>query len=127
MALPFTTNNIRAQRIAKLALLQSRQQTTITVPCNLTALKFRAGDTVMITGVESHICIYQTVLGALRSGFRPWIVSDAVSSRNSRHHKEAIALFHSSGICAGPAEMAIYQLLERAGTEEFRAMLKHVK
>jgi hypothetical protein len=52
MALPFTTNNIRAQRIAKLALLQSRQQTTITVPCNLTALKFRAGDTVMITNAK---------------------------------------------------------------------------
>ena len=52
MALPFTTNNIRAQRIAKLALLQSRQQTTITVPCNLTALKFRAGDTVMITNTK---------------------------------------------------------------------------
>ena len=52
MALPFTTNNIRAQRIAKLALLQSRQQTTISVPCNLTALKFRAGDTVMITNAK---------------------------------------------------------------------------
>jgi len=52
MPLPFTTNNIRAQRIAKLALLQSRQQTTITVPCNLTALKFRAGDTVMITNAK---------------------------------------------------------------------------
>lgn len=52
MPLPFTTNNIRAQRIAKLALLQSRQQTTVTVPCNLTALKFRAGDTVMITNAK---------------------------------------------------------------------------
>ena len=54
MPLPFTTNNIRAQRIAKLALLQSRQQTTITVPCNLTALKFRAGDTVMITNAKMN-------------------------------------------------------------------------
>jgi len=52
MALPFTTNNIRAQRIAKLALLQSRQQTTITIPCNLTALKFKAGDNVMVSNVK---------------------------------------------------------------------------
>jgi nicotinamidase-related amidase len=87
----------------------------------------KGGDTLIITGVESHICIYQTAIGALRAGFRPWIVSDAVSSRNSRHHEEAMSLLRSSGICAGPAEMAIYQLLERAGTDEFKAMLKHVR
>ena len=52
MALPFTTNNIRAQRIAKLALLQSRQQTTVTIPCNLTALKFKAGDNVMVSNTK---------------------------------------------------------------------------
>ena len=52
MPLPFTSNNIRAQRIAKLALLRSRQQTTITVPCNLTALKFKAGDNIMVTNAK---------------------------------------------------------------------------
>ena len=52
MALPFTTNNIRAQRIAKLALLRSRQQTTISVPCSLAALKFRAGDNIMVTNAK---------------------------------------------------------------------------
>ncbi len=49
MPLPFTTNNVRAQRIAKIALLQSRQQTQITIPCNLAALKFKAGDNIMVT------------------------------------------------------------------------------
>ena len=52
LALPFTTNNIRAQRIAKLALLRSRQQTAISVPCNLSALKFRAGDNIMVTNAK---------------------------------------------------------------------------
>jgi len=52
LALPFTTNNIRAQRIAKLALLRSRQQTAISVPCNLSALKFRAGDNIMVTNTK---------------------------------------------------------------------------
>ena len=49
MPLPFTTNNIRAQRLAKLALLKSRKQTQITVPCNLAALKFKCGDTILLT------------------------------------------------------------------------------
>jgi len=52
LALPFTTNNVRAQRIAKLALLRSRQQTAISVPCNLSALKFRAGDNIMVTNAK---------------------------------------------------------------------------
>lgn len=52
MPLPTTTNNIRAQRIAKLALLQSRQQTQVTLPCNLAALKFKAGDTIMVTNAK---------------------------------------------------------------------------
>ena len=49
MPLPFTSNVVRAQRIAKRVLLQSRQQTQITVPCNLAALKFKAGDNIMVT------------------------------------------------------------------------------
>jgi len=52
MPLPTTTNNVRAQRIAKLALLQSRQQTQVTLPCNLAALKFKAGDTIMVTNAK---------------------------------------------------------------------------
>ena len=52
MPLPYVTNNTQAQRIAKIALLQSRQQTTVTLPCNLAALKFKAGDTVMVTNAK---------------------------------------------------------------------------
>ena len=49
MALPFTTNNIRAQRIAKLALFRSRQQESITIPCNLSALRFKVGENINVT------------------------------------------------------------------------------
>lgn len=49
MPLPFVTDNIRAQRLAKIALLKSRQQTVVNVPLNLTALKFKAGDFIAIT------------------------------------------------------------------------------
>lgn len=48
MPLPFVTNNIRAQRLAKIALLKSRQQVVLTVPLNLAALKFKAGDFIAI-------------------------------------------------------------------------------
>ena len=52
MALPFTTNNIRAQRIAKLALFRSRQQESISIPCNLSALRFKVGENINVTNVR---------------------------------------------------------------------------
>jgi len=84
-------------------------------------------DTVILTGVEAHICVHQTMMGALSQGFYPWVVSDAVSSRDSRHAKAAIARFHALDVAVGPAEMAVYELLGRAGTPEFKALLPHLR
>jgi hypothetical protein len=50
--LPYTTDPIRAERIAKLSLLRSREQVTATIPCNLSALRFKAGDTLRITNTK---------------------------------------------------------------------------
>ena len=52
MALPYTSNNIRAQRLAKLALFRSRQQEAITIPCNLSALRFKIGDNINVTNTR---------------------------------------------------------------------------
>jgi len=52
MALPFTVNNVRAQRLAKIALLRSRQQEAITIPCNLSALRFKIGDNINVTNAR---------------------------------------------------------------------------
>ena len=52
MPLPYTVNNVRAQRLAKLALFRSRQQEAITIPCNLTALKFKIGDNISVTNAR---------------------------------------------------------------------------
>jgi len=49
MPLPYTVNNVRAQRMAQLALRRSRQQESITIPCNLNALKFKIGDNISVT------------------------------------------------------------------------------
>ena len=61
MTLPFTTDNIRAQRLAKLALGKSRQQRVITVPVNLVGLKIKAGDNVRINNSKLGLAnaVYQ--------------------------------------------------------------------
>ena len=52
LTLPFVVTQTHAQRLARISLLQSRQQTTITLPCNLSALKFKAGDNIMVTNAK---------------------------------------------------------------------------
>ena len=84
-------------------------------------------DTLLITGVEAHICIYQTALGALHNGFRPWVVADAISSRDKKNHKLAIQRLLSMGVAAGPAEMAVYEILARADSGLFKAMRPYLK
>jgi len=83
-------------------------------------------DTLILVGVETHICVYQTALGAMEMGLKPWIVADAVSSRTRANHELGLARLRDAGAIVGPAEMIIYELLGRAGTPEFKAMLPHI-
>lgn len=84
-------------------------------------------DTFLLVGAEAHICIYQTALGALQAGYHPWVVADAVSSRDKKHAKSALRRMQALGMSVGPAEMIIYELLHKAGTPAFKAMLPYLK
>ena len=83
-------------------------------------------DSLVLCGVEAHICVYQTAAGATNAGYRVWVASDAVSSRDKKHVKDALKLISSFAAC-GPAEMIIYQLLQRAGTDRFKAVLPYIR
>lgn len=82
--------------------------------------------TVIMVGVETHICIYQSAVGALEKGFTPWIVTDGVSSRSRENHKLGLKRLRQIGAVVGPAEMIIYELLGQAGTEQFKKILPHI-
>jgi len=84
-------------------------------------------DTFLVCGVETHICIYQTVVGALQAGFKVWVVADAVSSRTPDNDRLGQERLRELGAVLAPAEMIIYELLQKAGTEQFKAMLPHLK
>lgn len=84
-------------------------------------------NTLIICGVETHICIYQTVLGALREGYRVWVPADAVSSRTALNYQTGLGRIKELGAMVGNTEMIIYELLHRAGTPEFKALLPYLK
>lgn len=86
-----------------------------------------AVDTLIMVGVEAHICVYQTAFCAIKMGYRPWIVADAISSRKKQNTKSALNRMEAIRASVGPAEMAVYELLGKAGTPTFKAMLPHLK
>lgn len=85
-----------------------------------------AVSTVVLVGIETHICVYQTAMGLLDLGKNVWVVTDAVSSRNEADHLAGLARMQEMGVAMGPAEMLIYELLEKAGSEAFKKILPHI-
>lgn len=84
--------------------------------------------TLILTGVEAHICVAQTALYALTLGdFRVQVIQDAIGSRTLENRDVAIARMRANGAAITSTEMFIYEILERAGTEEFKAVLPLVK
>jgi len=88
---------------------------------------YPAVDSWIICGVETHICIYQTVLGGLREGYAMWVPADAVNSRAEKNYLTGLERIRQIGGAVGNTEMIIYELLHQAGTAEFKAMLPFVK
>ncbi|MCW4020637.1 MAG: hydrolase [Candidatus Bathyarchaeota archaeon] len=83
--------------------------------------------TLIIVGIEAHICVTQTALESSNNGYRVCVVSDAVSSRNLEDKAVALERLRQNGITVASTEMLIYEILEKAGAPEFKEALKLVK
>lgn len=82
---------------------------------------------VLLAGVETHVCVYQTARDLLAGGWNVWIAADAVSSRTARNRDIALQRLTSDGARLTSTEMALFEMLGVAGTDEFRAVSKLVK
>ncbi len=78
-------------------------------------------------GVETHICMYQTVLGGLDCGYEMWIPADAVYSRTQLNYETGLERIRQIGGVVGNTEMIIYELLHLAKTPEFKELLPFLK
>jgi nicotinamidase-related amidase len=83
--------------------------------------------TLLVAGIEAHICVCQTVLGALEAGFAVHVAADATSSRCAANMQVGVERMRSAGAVISSTEMAIYELLGRSDREEFRQMLPYLK
>lgn len=82
--------------------------------------------TVVLVGVETHICVYQTALGLLQQGLSVWVVSDGVAARSKEDHRVALRRLQGLGVSVGSSEMLVYELLGRADTTAFKDILPYI-
>jgi nicotinamidase-related amidase len=90
-------------------------------------LEHLSRSTVILAGIESHICVTQTALHLLAEGYRVHVAGDAVSSRSPQDRSVALERMRQAGAVVSSTEMVIYELLGKAGTDEFREVLRLVK
>lgn len=84
-------------------------------------------DTLILGGVEAHVCVAQTALHAVSEGYQVHVLEDAVGSRNPEHAGIALKRLREAGVVISCTEMAVFELLGCAGTLEFKEVQKLIK
>lgn len=90
-------------------------------------LKLTNKKSLIICGVESHICVLKTTLDAIKQGYEVHVVADAVSSRTVENKQIAIDRMRQAGAFITSVESVLFMLLDKAGTDEFKAISKLIK
>jgi nicotinamidase-related amidase len=83
--------------------------------------------TVLVTGMETHVCVFQTVRALSESGLTPYLAVDAVLSRSETDFEVGLALCRDAGAVHTTVEAALFDALGRAGGPEFKAVSAAVK
>jgi len=84
-------------------------------------------NTLLLCGMESHICVMQTALAALRDGYIVHVASDAVSSRTEWNWKIGLERMRAAGAIISSTEMMIYELLRSSGAPAFKELLPYLR
>ena len=82
---------------------------------------------IVITGIEAHVCVLQTALELLQSGYEVFVVADAIASRREASREIAMRRMEQAGVHPVTTEMVIFEWVGRAGTADFKAILPLIK
>ena len=93
----------------------------------LSAIKGSGLTDLLLCGMEAHVCVLQTCLDLLDQSFNIFVVADAISSRDPQNCRVALERMRAAGAVIVTVEMALFEMLERAATEEFKQILALVR
>jgi nicotinamidase-related amidase len=96
-------------------------------PAFAAALEATRRRQVIVAGMETHVCVFQTARDLVQMGYEVQVCADAVSSRTEEHRRTGLELCREAGAVITTAETAIFDLLHQAGTAEFKKVAPLVK
>lgn len=82
---------------------------------------------VLISGIETHVCVYQTSADLLGMGYEVHVVADAVSSRTAENKRIGLDRIRQAGGTVTSTEMALFEMLKEAKGDKFKEILRAVK
>jgi nicotinamidase-related amidase len=96
-------------------------------PAVAAALQALDRSQIVLCGMEAHVCVLQTALDLPRLGLQPVVVADAVASRRAASRDLALARLRANGVEVVDSEMVVFEWLARAGTDDFKALVRLIK
>lgn len=88
------------------------------------ALADSGARSVVLIGMEAHVCVFQTARELVKRGYATYVVADAVASRTEENRRIGLSLCEKAGATVTATETVAFDLLAQAGTEEFKALSK---
>ncbi|MBI1368989.1 MAG: isochorismatase family protein [Planctomycetes bacterium] len=83
--------------------------------------------TVLICGIETHVCVMQTALDLAAAGYVAAVATDAIGSRRVGDHQAGLARMNTAHVLPVSVEMALLEMVHEAGTDRFRSVLPIVR
>ena len=111
----------RYQRIEKVTFSCARDEGF------LQAVAAASRKQVVIVGMETHVCVYQTSVDLTRAGYSVFVLDDAVSSRFLHNHQSGLQALRDAGCTVFSTETAVFQLLKVAATPEFKKVVSLIR
>lgn len=96
-------------------------------PSTMARLRQSRRTQVILAGVEAHVCVMQTAIGLVQGGYHPFVVADATTSRKPQSAQLALERLRQNGVSIVTTEMVMFELLGRAGTDEFRELSRLIR
>ncbi len=84
-------------------------------------------DQWIVCGMESHVCVYQTARDLVARGYAVHVPADAICSRTKQNWNTARNLLARAGAIVTSTEAVVFDLLERAGSDDFKALSRAIK
>jgi nicotinamidase-related amidase len=82
---------------------------------------------ILISGIESHVCVFQTVRSLLKKGYQVYVAADAVSSRTEENYRNALSLMRDMGAVITNTETVLFDLLKESTHPKFKELSKLIR